>query len=351
MITQPDIHKPIPRRLSLSIFGAVILSTAIFMACTDMQTSEIFDQEKLDIMTDIDRDGSRGYHQILIFMSDEEQAARHMEALQQLQTAESRSIQSINVLKGQNAIDKYGDRGKDGVLEVNTLVSEEAYNSVLKTLGMKAQDLNLADPYEDEDFFVVVEEMPELIGGLESIASQVQYPEMAQRAGIEGRVFIQFIVNEVGEVENPRVIRGIGGGADEEALRVVRNAKFQPGMQRGMPVKVAYSLPIMFRLPESGNDNPSTVEFESSSSTSVDNPTVMERKISFQIRKHSDRITGQILDNDTRQPLAGASVIINGTNTGSTSNEDGEFSLSYDGSEDLQIRVSYIGYATAEIEL
>lgn len=101
---------------------------------------------------------------------------------------------------------------------------------------------------EEEDFFVVVEEMPELIGGLAELQSKIKYPEMARRAGIEGRVYIQFIVNEQGNVENPQVIRGIGGGADEEALRVVRQAKFRPGMQRGRPVRVQYSLPIFFRL-------------------------------------------------------------------------------------------------------
>lgn len=101
---------------------------------------------------------------------------------------------------------------------------------------------------DDEDFFVVVEEMPELIGGLGELQRQIRYPEMARRAGIEGRVFIQFIVNERGEVENPVVMRGIGGGADEEALRVVSQARFTPGMQRGRPVRVQYSLPIYFRL-------------------------------------------------------------------------------------------------------
>lgn len=106
-------------------------------------------------------------------------------------------------------------------------------------------------PKEDEpeeDFFVVVEEMPELIGGLAELQQKIKYPEMARRAGIEGRVYVQFIVNEQGNVENAQVIRGIGGGADEEALRVVKQAKFKPGMQRGRPVRVQYSLPIFFRL-------------------------------------------------------------------------------------------------------
>lgn len=101
---------------------------------------------------------------------------------------------------------------------------------------------------EEEDFFVVVEQMPILIGGIQSLQQKIKYPEMARKAGIEGRIIIQFIVNERGEVENPHIIRGIGGGCDEEALQVVQQAKFKPGLQRGRPVRVQYSLPIVFKL-------------------------------------------------------------------------------------------------------
>ena len=101
---------------------------------------------------------------------------------------------------------------------------------------------------EEEDFFVVVEQMPELIGGIQSLQQKIEYPDRAKKAGIQGKVIIQFIVNEEGEVEDPRVIRGIGGGCDEEALRVVKQAHFKPGKQRGRPVRVQYSLPIYFKL-------------------------------------------------------------------------------------------------------
>ena len=342
MITQPNIHKPIPKRLSLSLFGVIILSTAIFMACTDMQTSEIFDNEELDLMTDVDRDGSRGYHQILIFMGDEEQAERHMAALRQLNMAEENHIISMNVLKGQAAIDKYGERGEKGVIEVNTHISEDAYNSVLSTLGMESQDLGLYDPAEAEDFFVVVEEMPQLIGGLGSLASQIRYPEMARRAGIEGRVFVQFIVNEEGEVEHPRILRGIGGGADEEALRVVSMARFTPGMQRGQPVRVQYSLPIYFRLPgsESGNET-----------STVESPTVIEKNMSIEYNRKDDSLTGRVLDSETNQPLAGASVIVDGSSTGSVTDMDGNFGLSDIQINDPLIVISYIGYETAQLQL
>ncbi len=90
--------------------------------------------------------------------------------------------------------------------------------------------------------------MPELIGGLASIQRSVIYPEIAKKAGIEGRVFVQFIIDEKGNVVNPVVLRGIGGGCDEAALEAVRKAKFRPGKQRGRAVRVQYSIPIVFRL-------------------------------------------------------------------------------------------------------
>ena len=108
-------------------------------------------------------------------------------------------------------------------------------------------------PEEEEEepepeIFVVVEEMPELIGGLGEIQRKIKYPEIARKAGVEGRVILQFIVNENGDVTEPTVVRGIGAGCDEEALRVVREAKFKPGKQRGKAVKVKMSLPITFKL-------------------------------------------------------------------------------------------------------
>ncbi|WP_457651630.1 energy transducer TonB [Rhodocaloribacter sp.] len=100
----------------------------------------------------------------------------------------------------------------------------------------------------EPEIFVVVEEMPVLIGGLRGLQAKIHYPEMAKKAGVQGRVIVQFVVNEQGDVENATVIRGIGGGADEEALRVISAAKFKPGKQRGRPVKVRMSLPILFKL-------------------------------------------------------------------------------------------------------
>ena len=101
---------------------------------------------------------------------------------------------------------------------------------------------------EEPEIFIVVERMPEPRGGMDAIYRRVKYPEIARKAGIEGRVVLQFIVDERGNVVNPIVIRGIGGGCDEAAIDAIRDVKFTPGMQRGRPVKVQFQLPIVFRL-------------------------------------------------------------------------------------------------------
>ncbi|HMB90553.1 MAG TPA: TonB family protein [Rhodothermales bacterium] len=98
------------------------------------------------------------------------------------------------------------------------------------------------------EYFVAVQEMPELIGGLRAIQSKINYPPMARRARVQGTVTIQFVVDEQGTVQDAVVLKGLGGGCNEEALRVVKQAQFKPGKQRGKSVKVKMSLPITFRL-------------------------------------------------------------------------------------------------------
>ena len=108
-------------------------------------------------------------------------------------------------------------------------------------------------PVEEEEevepeIFVIVEQMPDLIGGLEGLQKSITYPPIAKKAGVEGRVFVTFVVDEQGNVVDATVQRGIGAGCDEEALGAVRKAKFRPGKQRGKNVKVKMSLPVTFKL-------------------------------------------------------------------------------------------------------
>jgi protein TonB len=101
---------------------------------------------------------------------------------------------------------------------------------------------------EEAVFFVAVEDQPEPIGGIEAIQSKIVYPEIAKRAGVQGRVFIKAFVDETGVVRKAEVIKGIGAGCDEAAVAAVMQTQFKPGKQRGKAVKVQVSIPIVFKL-------------------------------------------------------------------------------------------------------
>jgi len=101
---------------------------------------------------------------------------------------------------------------------------------------------------EEPTYFVAVEEMPEPIGGIKGIQEKIVYPEIAKRAGVEGKVYVLAFVDQTGMVTKAQVIKGIGAGCDEAALDAVLKTRFKPGKQRGKPVNVQVSIPIIFKL-------------------------------------------------------------------------------------------------------
>lgn len=110
-----------------------------------------------------------------------------------------------------------------------------------------------AEMAEESQIFMVVEQMPDFPGGEEALykylAGNITYPQKAKESGIQGRVFVTFIVEQDGSISDVRVLRGIGGGCDEESIRVVKTMpKWIPGKQRGKPVRVQYNLPVKFSL-------------------------------------------------------------------------------------------------------
>ena len=105
----------------------------------------------------------------------------------------------------------------------------------------------------EAEIFTIVEEQPSFPGGeaalMEFLGKNISYPPMAKESGIQGTVFVTFVVEPDGSVSNVKTLRGIGGGCDEEAIRVVKNMpKWKPGKQRGKPVRVQFNLPIRFIL-------------------------------------------------------------------------------------------------------
>lgn len=102
------------------------------------------------------------------------------------------------------------------------------------------------------DTFIVVQKMPEPVGGYsnfyKTISKSIKYPTKAKQRGTEGRVFVEFVVDQNGNPINLKVTKGIGDNCDQEALRVLKLMKWEPGKQRGNPVLVKMTMAISFRL-------------------------------------------------------------------------------------------------------
>lgn len=106
---------------------------------------------------------------------------------------------------------------------------------------------------DESEVFVIVEDMPEFPGGelalRKYIADHIKYPVIAAENGIQGKVYVTFVVDKDGSVSNAHIVRGVDPSIDQEALRVVNSLpKWKPGKQRGKPVRVSYTVPINFQL-------------------------------------------------------------------------------------------------------
>ncbi|MEE4257530.1 MAG: TonB family protein [Bacteroidales bacterium] len=148
------------------------------------------------------------------------------------------------------------------VVQINVVEDDVEVEEDL-TIDVEADEETVVEEYvpieveeevvEEAPIFTVVESMPEFKGGMAELykylGNNIKYPVMAKESGIQGKVYVTFVVERDGSITDVRVLRGIGGGCDEEAVRVVQGMpKWTPGKQRGKPVRVQYNLPVRFTL-------------------------------------------------------------------------------------------------------
>jgi protein TonB len=136
-------------------------------------------------------------------------------------------------------------------IELDVDVTEDM---VIEQVEIEAPDIM---EEEAEEIFTVVENQPEPLGGYEAfykfVGEELKYPTFALRSNVEGRVFVQFVVEKDGTLTDFIVARGIGAGCDQEAVRVLKMApKWKPGKQRGRAVRVRMILPITFKIAGQG---------------------------------------------------------------------------------------------------
>lgn len=136
-------------------------------------------------------------------------------------------------------------------IEIN-MDNEITEDTKVEVITIQPQEVEKEDPNE---IFLVVEESAAPIGGISAFYEYVskkmggKYPAQARRMGIEGKVFVEFVINKDGSIVDVRAMKGIGAGCDELAVKVVQEApKWKPGKQRGKPVRQKMVLPITFKL-------------------------------------------------------------------------------------------------------
>ncbi len=110
---------------------------------------------------------------------------------------------------------------------------------------------NIFSTGKDDLYKPFAEVMPLPIGGIESIYKKIVYPEAAKKAGVEGKVYLLIYINENGDVDDVKILKGLFGGCDEAAVEAVKNSKFTPAEDKGIPIKVKLTLQIIFKLNES----------------------------------------------------------------------------------------------------
>ena len=140
------------------------------------------------------------------------------------------------------------------VQETETIYIEGVQLSENKRMkGNKAAEVDMEAEVAEAEVFMVVEEAPVFPGGEEArtrfLQENIRYPQLARESNIQGTVYVTFVVERNGAINDVRVLRGIGGGCDEEAVRVIRAMpKWMPGKQRGKPVRVQFNMPVKFIL-------------------------------------------------------------------------------------------------------
>ncbi|WKN43552.1 TonB family protein [Tunicatimonas pelagia] len=308
---------------ALSALGALLF---IAFACSeelDQEIKEMGNQSNAISFYDLPADMQTGLREIkdqLSFMKVDVPEGKDISDVEKLQNLDPELIHTMNV----NKIDR-------------TIY-----------LALKKEGVNfnyLADMSRiDGELFTVVEEMPEYVGGMDAfyqyVANEVKYPAQARQQSVEGHVFVQFVVEKDGSLTDVQVIKGIGAGCDQEAVRVVENSPaFKPGKQRGKPVRVRMVMPITFIL---NGDNLGKQEI-----IEVAEAKVVNNTFTVNADYADGKWSGTIYAEDGKG-FPGANIVVAGATTGTVSDLDGNFSVEADKANDLYI--SAVGYERVKIE-
>lgn len=244
--TMMTSNRPIPSmKWSLSLMLAFTLLLGGLMACSDIEEGGITQAEVEQSQSEMNK-FSEENDPLYILNGEQMDSPENKERMARLKP---KYIESVNVWKGEDALDKYGQKGKNGVVHIKLIDKEKAMSDLRSEEEMKALKSG-GDNYNSpkKEIFITVEKQPEIIGGQKALYENLIYPKECKEAEVQGRVILQFVVTKEGSVRDAEVVRGIGSGCDQAALNAVNTLQFKPGKQQGKAVNVRFSLPILFQL-------------------------------------------------------------------------------------------------------
>ena len=225
---------------------------------------------------------------------------------------------------------------KDDVqnLDEVMVVGYAAYEDENEVVETKSIKLPTEEKREDEEqvIFQVVEEMPSFPGGMREcmmfLGRNIKYPVLAQKAKIEGRVIVQFVVDKDGSISDTKVVRSVSPELDAEALRVVgMMPKWNPGKQRGKAVAVKYTMPIMFSIHKDEPKGEVTHAVSLKADAEVPMETINEvkqllreggvRYLNYEVRKDNDKQGSTVkLSNEGSEDSVKPLIVLDGVEQG-----------------------------------
>lgn len=211
-----------------------------------------------------------------------------------------------------------------------------------KTVGVLTVDISNLELKDEHEIYAVVEETAQPRGGMDKfykyIAANLSYPAEARQKGIQGRVFIEFVVNQDGSISDVRPLKGIGGGCDEEAVRIMAQAEpWNPGKQRGMAVRQRMVIPIIYSLDDTAQPAGKLEEVKQSMRTN--GSLIQEGGKYFMVGKVTDA---------EGQPLLGMNIILAGSTQGTVSDKNGDYKLEVNKQTGMLV-FSFVGFKTESI--
>ncbi|MFM8741933.1 MAG: energy transducer TonB [Cytophagales bacterium] len=204
---------------------------SIGLVFTLLITERLFDHKTYDEQVDLLAGKSTNTFEEMIEVPPTEQPPPPAPVIQQPQIVEVPDEQEIK---------------EDLNIKFDVEVTEDTKVAAVQVVAEEPKE-------EVDEIFTVVEETATPKGGMAAfykyVGEKIKYPAQARRMGVEGKVFVQFVIGKDGSISDVKVIKGIGAGCDEEAIRIVQSSpSWNPGKQRGKAVKQRYTLPIQFKL-------------------------------------------------------------------------------------------------------